>query len=71
MVAINLSDDEALVLSAWLAQRSEALANDHRPSAEDVALWNLEALIEKQLAAPFAADYGELLEAARARLLAV
>ncbi|MES2035777.1 MAG: hypothetical protein V4466_16545 [Pseudomonadota bacterium] len=71
MAAIALSDDEALVLFAWLSERSEAFANDHRPSAEDVALWNLEALLEKQLAAPQATDYAERLAAARARLLAI
>lgn len=59
------------MLFAWLSERSEALANDHRLTAEDVALWNLEALLEKQLAATFASDYGERLEAARKSLLAV
>jgi hypothetical protein len=36
-----------------------------------VALWNLEALIEKRLATPFADDHAERSEAARAQLLAV
>ena len=70
-VTLTLSDDEALVLFDWLGERSQAMANDHKPSAEDIALWHLEGLLEKQLVAPFASDYREQLEAARGRLKAV
>lgn len=70
-VMVTLSDDEAIVLFDWLTKRSETLANDHRPTADDIAMWNLEALLEKALADPFAPDYAERLEAARSRLKAV
>ena len=67
---IELTDDEALVLFEWLARRSAAQAPDHVATAEDVALWGLEGLLDKQLVTTFAADYHDQLEAARARLLA-
>lgn len=70
-VDISLTDDEALVLFHWLAQRSDVAAAEQKPTADDIALWNLEALLEKVLTAPFMSDYAEQLEAARARLTAV
>lgn len=69
-VKLDLDDDSALVLFELLARRSEAggaLQVDH--PAEDVVLDALEAQLETQLAAPFAADYRSLLDAARARLV--
>jgi hypothetical protein len=67
-VDISLTDDEALVLFDWLGRRSDDLAPDEKPTAEIIALWNLEALLERVLVAPFMSDYAEQLEAARARL---
>lgn len=67
-VDISLTDDEALVLFDWLGQRSDGLAEGERPTAEVIALWNLEALLERALAAPVMSDYAERLEAARVQL---
>jgi hypothetical protein len=70
-MVIELTDDEALVLSALLAEygtrddgRTLAIAH----AAERNALWALEAALEKQLVAPLRSDYAELLLAARRRV---
>lgn len=65
-IQITLEDDEALVLF-------ELLASGRLPDAVDTpqrnALWALEALLQKQLVAPFSPDYSTLLERARASLV--
>jgi hypothetical protein len=52
-VTIQLSRDEALVLFEWL-HRCEDAGTVRPPSghAEQVALWNLSALLERQLTEP-------------------
>lgn len=65
-VQIELADDEALVLYELLA--SDTLA-DGAEAPERNALWVLEALLEKQLTAPFSESYASLLEQARASLV--
>lgn len=67
-VEISLTDDAALVLFDWLGRRSDDLAPDEKPTAEIIALWNLEALLERVLVAPFMSDYAEQVDAARVRL---
>ncbi len=65
---LQLSDDEALVLFDWLARHS---AGEHLPfedQAEQRVLWDLEAQLERVLAAPLRADYAHLLAAARANV---
>jgi hypothetical protein len=70
-IAIGLSPDEALVLFEWLS-RTEELSNDFRDLVEDQAeqraLWNLTALLERELREPFSPAYNELVANARARL---
>ena len=68
-VVITLSQDEALVLDAWL----ERFNKDTKPEAfEDQAeqrvLWNLAATLEKQLNQPLQKDYSSLLQSARGRI---
>jgi hypothetical protein len=68
-VTLSLTEDEALVLFEFLARINEA----ERPGlfedqAEQRALWNLAAALEKKLIAPLRPDYSELLQRARARL---
>ncbi|WP_419995970.1 hypothetical protein [Streptomyces boninensis] len=69
---IELSDDEALVLSDWLDRVM------HRKEFSDVvddrAVWSplltISGTLETKLAAIFSASYGDELEAARGRLIA-
>lgn len=65
-VTIALEQDEALVLFEALASKRLAATEP----AERNALWALEALLERQLAAPFASNYEEQLQAARASIVA-
>ncbi|SCL36801.1 hypothetical protein GA0074692_4449 [Micromonospora pallida] len=70
---INLTRDQALVLSDWLynvigTERFDAIAN------EDVAVWSalhrISGALETSLVEIFMPDYAARLEAARARLRA-
>jgi len=68
-IRIELSRDEALVLFDWLARFNQTDQLDFlEAQAEQRALWNLEAILEKSLVEPLAPTYKELLEQARARL---
>lgn len=66
MDEIVISRDVALVLFEMLT-RSEGAVQALAPG-EQAALWDLEATLESSLAEPFAPDYRERLDAARARL---
>jgi hypothetical protein len=68
-VTITLTSDEALVLFELLHRWEDAdrvSAPEHQ--GEQVALWNLSALLERELVEPFDAEYGDLAAAARDRL---
>jgi hypothetical protein len=65
-IQIPLSRDEALVLLDWLAANVDTLS--FRDQAEQRVLWDIEAMLEAQLVEPFASNYAELLQAARARV---
>jgi hypothetical protein len=67
-VTIALTNDEALVLFEWLAGKAEGLPTEHR--AEQIALWGIEAQLEKSLVEPLRPDYAALVTAARERLAA-
>ena len=65
-VTITLEDDEALVLFEVLAS-----GRLQPPGiAERNALWGLEGHLERELVAPFKVNYSEILDAARASLIA-
>jgi hypothetical protein len=68
-VVIQLSRDEALVLFEWL-HRSEDEDRVSPPEhhAEQVALWNLSALLEHALVEPFQENYRQSVAEARDRL---
>jgi hypothetical protein len=68
-VVIELSRDEALVLFEWL-HRSEDQDRVSQPEhqAEQVALWNLSALLERALVEPFSQNYRQSVADARERL---
>ena len=65
-VQIELADDEALVLFELLASGK---LSDSVEAPERNALGALEALLQKQLVAPFADNYSNLVEQARASLV--
>jgi hypothetical protein len=64
--SIEIADDEALVLFELLAAGK---LTEHVDVSERNALWALEAQLQKQLVAPFASDYAEQLQAAKASLV--
>lgn len=65
---IELAEDEALVLFEWLSRFNKTGRAAFEDQAEQRALWNLEAALEKVLVAIFDPRYAELLAAARQRL---
>jgi len=68
-VSLTMSSDEALVLFDWLARTSDATHPvPFADPAEQLVLWNLEALLERVLVAPLKPDYDALLDDARRRM---
>jgi hypothetical protein len=67
-VSLDLTSDEALVLFDFLTRYTDSDRLEIADQAEQRALWNLCAILEKALVEPFDPAYGELLEAARQRL---
>ncbi|GHJ44024.1 hypothetical protein Cs7R123_13660 [Catellatospora sp. TT07R-123] len=72
-MTVTFSHDQALVLSDWLFHVMDdpaftALAE--QDPAVWSPLWSLDGVLETTLPEVFATDYGERLDAARARLLA-
>jgi hypothetical protein len=65
-VSLSLSNDEALVLFAWLsifnAEEHPSLFQDQ---AEQRVLWDLEAVLEKVISVTFDKDYINILSKAR------
>ena len=68
-VSISLTADEALVLFDLLHRWED---DDHvsapQHASEQVALWNLSALLERELREPFDSRYADLVAQARSRL---
>lgn len=68
-ITLASSCDEALVLFDWLARTpSAAQPVPFVDPAERVAVWALEALLERTLTAPLRPNYRALLADARRRL---
>ena len=68
-VIIQLSRDEALVLFEWLHRCEDEGRLAHAAHhAEQVALWNLSALLERELVEPFSQNYAKLVVEAQERL---
>jgi len=63
---VELAEDVALVLFELL---SSGKLTGSVETAERNALWALEAALQKQLVAPFAADYAQQVSAAKQSLL--
>ncbi|TXS37756.1 hypothetical protein [Streptomyces sp. OR43] len=68
---IELSQDQALVLSDWMDRVLHT--REFAAQVDDRAVWSalftISGTLETSLPAIFAVDYGEQLEAARERLL--
>ncbi len=67
-MSISLSADEALVLYEFLSRYGDSNRLEIVDQAEQRALWDLCALLEKALVEPLDPAYQELLNAARERL---
>lgn len=67
-ILVELTADEALVLFEWLARGNRSQKFDVEDQAEQRVLFDLEARLEKTLAAPFDPDYVNLLRDARTRV---
>jgi hypothetical protein len=67
-IVVELTEDEALVLFDYLVRTNKSEQRESVDQAEQRALWNLEAVLEKTLVAPFDPKYSELVAAARERL---
>jgi hypothetical protein len=68
-VTLELTADEALVLFEWLSRSSPSdQPAPYADRAEQIALWNLECLLERVLVEPFDPDYDALVQAARTAL---
>lgn len=69
-VTISLSSDEALVLFDLLHRwEDEERVDAPLHEAEQIALWNLSVLLERQLSEPFQPGYTNLVSEARDRLM--
>jgi hypothetical protein len=71
-VTISLTPDEALILFDLLHRwedDEQVSAPEHQ--AEQVALWNLSVLLERELSQPFNPRYEDLVSDARTRLASV
>jgi hypothetical protein len=68
-VTITLTGDEALVLFDLLHRwEDDDRVSAPRYEAEQIALWNLSAMLERAMAEPFRPDYERLVSEARTRL---
>ena len=67
-ITLELSKDEALVLFDWIKRFNEKGNNKFEDQAEERVLWDIEAILEKNLVIPFEKNYSELLRTARKRI---
>ena len=67
-IVVELTRCEALVLFEFLRRCDEEEKYAFHDQAEQRVLWNLECLLQPQLAEVFSPDYGETLRAAWAEL---
>jgi len=70
IVQVSLSRDVALVLFEMIAAQSDRPEIAVRDSAEQMAVWKLEGVLESILVEPLRPDYTQLVAEAKARLKA-
>lgn len=64
-IAVGLTRNEALVLFEFLRRCDDDDRYSFVDQAEQRVLWNVECLLEKQLAEIFSPAFGKIVEAAR------
>jgi hypothetical protein len=64
-VTLELSGEQALVFFEWLSRFNATEGRRFEDQAEERVLWDIEAMLESTLVAPFDAHYAELLAKAR------
>jgi hypothetical protein len=67
-VNIGLSRDEAIVLYDWLSRLNSSGVSTFEDQAEKRVLADIEAILERTLTEPLAANYKELVAQARGRV---
>jgi hypothetical protein len=67
-VTLELSSDEALVLYDWPTHFNQRDDIEFADQAETRVLFDLEAMLEKEIVAPLQPDYAALLAQARAHV---
>ncbi|HCY77203.1 MAG TPA: hypothetical protein DHV28_14885 [Ignavibacteriales bacterium] len=67
-INITFTKDEAIVLFDFLSRFSSTNKVTIEHQAENVALWNLCSLIEKEISEPFNPEYKSILEKAKENL---
>ncbi len=66
---LRFNKDESIVLLDWLSRFNEGEHGDlFEDSAEERLLWDIEAILEKEIAVTFEANYDVQLRTARLRL---
>ncbi|MBI9076237.1 MAG: hypothetical protein JEZ02_12565 [Desulfatibacillum sp.] len=67
-ICLILNEDEALVLFDWVTRFNEKGLSEFEGQTEERVLWDIEAALEKSLAAPFKENYLKLPVDARRRV---
>lgn len=66
-ITFDLGSDEVLVFFDWITRFNQG-ANSFADQAEERVLWNIEAMLEKQVVDSFSDKYEQILGAARDRV---
>ena len=69
-IQLTLSRSEALILFEWLASFDSTEKKPGADEAEQIVLWGLETLLEKELPEILSSDYDRLLASAKQQLVA-
>lgn len=67
-VNISLSKDEALILLDFLDSFNKKENFKFKNPAEQIVLWGLECLLEKELVEPFYENYSDIITEAYSRI---
>lgn len=65
-VVIELTESETLVLFEFLTRFSKQEKLEIADPSESKVLWDIQCILEEKLAAPFKANYAEILSKAQA-----
>jgi len=66
-IGISLSNEEALVLFAWVTRFNED-ENTFQDQAEERVLFDLESILEKKISETFSDSYSVVLQKAREKI---